>query len=105
MGYYTYHKLTIEPKDEKLLAQIITAIESESYEVRQALAGDSESMKWYSHDEDMRELSKKWPNVIFHLEGEGEDNEDIWVATYQNGRCHHRHAKIVIDPFDPEKLE
>lgn len=102
MGYYTDHKLTIEPDDEDLLRQIIDG-ELTNSELRYAL--DGETSKWYEHDTDMRELSRKWPNVIFHLHGEGDSNDDIWTATYSNGLCHHRAAQITIDPFDPDKLE
>lgn len=107
MGYYTYHSLTIEPDDDDLLRQIITS-ESEESEIRYALEDDgrtSQSTKWYCHDNDMRKLSQKWPNVTFHLHGEGEENDDIWTATYRDGLCHHRRAQITIEDFDPQKLE
>lgn len=104
MGYHTYHELTIEPDDEELKRQIIDGESSDS-EVRNLWVYGEEPSKWYEHDEDMRELSKKWPNVTFHLHGEGEENDDIWTATYVNGLCHHRAAQIIIESFDPDKLE
>jgi len=107
MGYCTHHKLKIEPEDFDLLRRIITSEDSEA-EIRFAVDEDGstyDSCKWYEYDSDMRELSKKWPDVTFHLHGEGKQNNDIWSATYKNGLCHHRRAQIFIEPYDPSKLE
>ena len=109
MGYITYHTLTIEPENEDLLREIWgKECNKENSGYVYALSADgsvADSCKWYDHDEDMRRISKEYPDTLFHLHGEGEECGDIWDATYKNGLCHHRQAEIEIDPFDPGKLE
>lgn len=64
--------------------------------VRDCLAG-LEEQKWYTHDEGMIALSRRWPAYIFRLEGEGEDQGDHWVKFYQGGRVE-EHRQPAWDP-------
>lgn len=41
--------------------------------------------KWYDRDEEMKELSKCFPDVVFWLEGMGEDADEKWREYYWNG--------------------
>ena len=61
--------------------------------------------KWYEHDEEMLELSKHFPNVVFCLDGEGEENGDIWRTYYKNGKKQYCPAKIIFDDYDERKLK
>ena len=61
--------------------------------------------KWYNHDTEMLDLSKKFPNVIFKLHGEGEETGDIWDTYYKNGKMQHCQAEMVIAPYDESKLQ
>lgn len=111
MGYETHYKLRIqtpEPnREDEILEQIIET-ESEGYpDLRWALGNDGYSgcrSKWYEHFRDMIEISLKYPDIIFHLLGEGEESGDIWEKTFVNGKCHAREAQIVMEEFDPSKL-
>lgn len=61
-----------------------------------------ESVKWYEHDKDMRELSLEFPELTFKLHGNGEDADDVWNAYYRNGKsC--RYEPIMPD-FDENDL-
>ena len=60
--------------------------------------------KWYEHTEDMLRVSKKYPNVIFSLYGNGEENGDMWVEYFMNGKVQTERAVITYADFDPEKL-
>jgi hypothetical protein len=64
----------------------------------------SDDCKWYDHDKDMREISKKYPETIFILEGEGEESGDIWKKYYLNGKCQVAKAEVIIPEFDETKL-
>lgn len=61
--------------------------------------------KWYSYENDMKELSKKFPNILFTLSGKGEESFDIWRRYYLNGKFQHCPAKITFDEFDETKLK
>jgi len=63
--------------------------------------GDSDQAgKWYDHEKDMRDMSKKFYGVLFTLHGEGEESGDIWNKYFLNGKCQVANARIVIDKFD-----
>lgn len=54
--------------------------------------------KWYDHEKDMVKLSKEFPNVIFHLSGDGEEQGDVWKEIYSGGaKQKSLKAKIVFE--------
>jgi hypothetical protein len=61
-------------------------------------------VKWYDHDQHMRKLSKKYPDILFSLYSNGEDIDNIWITYYKNGLGQFRQAKIVFDDYNPEKM-
>lgn len=61
--------------------------------------------KWYEHEVVMKEISKEYPDVIIQLTGEGEENSDMWIKYFVNGKMQHCEAKIVFEEFDPKKLK
>ena len=61
-------------------------------------------MKWYDHDEDCAEMSKSFPGVVFCLEGEGEENSDMWKSYYKDGFVQICRAVVTYPPFDKTKL-
>lgn len=64
-----------------------------------------DSCKWYRHDEDMKRISRKYPDTIFILEGKGEESGDIWKKYYLNGKCQKSEAVITFEEFDESKLQ
>ena len=63
-----------------------------------------EGSKWYDCDEEFLEFSKKYPDWLFILSGEGEESGDIWNTYYVNGKKQEAKARIVVDDFDASKL-
>lgn len=61
--------------------------------------------KWYEHEEHMKAISKQYPDVIFQLNGEGEESGDIWVKYFVNGKMQVAEAKITFDDFNEKKLK
>ncbi len=53
-------------------------------------------LKWYDHCDDMIELAQEYPEMIFMLEGHGEDINDHWREYYQGDRY-----KRVVMHWDP----
>jgi len=60
--------------------------------------------KWYDHEVDMRTVSHAFPNTLFTLTGEGEENGDMWVKYFKYGKIQRAPAKITYDEFDEAKL-
>ena len=56
-----------------------------------------DSWKWYEHDEDMVKLSLRFPDYTFILEGEGEENGDLWRTIYHDGQLERLNVKIVYE--------
>lgn len=47
---------------------------------------ESDGLKWYDHEKEMKQLSKEFPDVLFKLHGEGEDKYDIWDKYFMGGK-------------------
>ena len=60
--------------------------------------------KWYDHTEDMCKISEKYQNVIFSLYGNGDEDGDMWVKYFMNGKVQYEQAVITYADFDPKKL-
>lgn len=114
MGYYTtyyFHCELIGSFEQKLDENFYDLLKVSSFgddttwdrrlDNRYAFM-DGESVKWYDHDEDMLELSKKWPGVVFILDGDGEDTGDIWRSFYNNGKTYQWRPKIDRPKFSDE---
>lgn len=107
MGYYTSYDLTVyTPEDDGRLQEYRG---DENFKSIVASILDFtpfyDSCKWYDHENDMKIISKKFPNHVFQLHGEGEESGDIWQKWFVNGKVQTCHAKIVFDPFDPTQLK
>lgn len=100
----------IQQTTDALEASVIAAMEQEELYgivgfLNHVYDGDSESMKWYEWEDDMRFFSKKFPTVLFTLNGEGEENDDMWKAYFKNGKMQFCKAKIAFDPFNEKELK
>lgn len=95
MGYYTYYEIECfndkarEYVDKQMMKRIMSAISKKSnYEFTH---GDHSiysqgCIKWCYHDNDMIDISKQFPHVIFSVYGDGEERLDFWHNFYYNGR-------------------
>ncbi|UMO76292.1 hypothetical protein SEA_TOMAS_107 [Streptomyces phage Tomas] len=109
MGYYTDFSLTAEgsgPVYEKMMAErhkITFSHSNYDFTLGTWLDRDySDNLKWYEHEEDMKTLSSEWPNVLFILEGDGEEAGDMWKAWFRNGHMYKLTAKIVFETTKPD---
>ncbi len=106
MGYSTRYSLTVESAKsfKKQLAKIIRENENMSYALEED-GSTCQDCKWYDCDEDMLAISKKHPDVLFVLSGEGEESGDLWRTYYKAGKMQHAQAIIAFESYDPEKME
>lgn len=102
MGYYTFHTLTVYNTSDEV-------IDSADYEAEICEQFDEadfeEETKWYNSDSDMREFSKKYPELVFEIHAEGEESPDITNYYYKNGLCQECPAVITFDKYDENKLK
>lgn len=99
MGYYTRHELSIiNGRDQSV------DYENELTELTQYGRLFDDEIKWYNHEKDMIEFSKKHPNTLFMLYGEGEENIDIWKEYYKNGKTIRHIAEVVFPEFNENQL-
>lgn len=102
MGYYTNFKLEFDTVlDESVLLKELNEISDYVWGNDFALY----DVKWYDYDTHMKLISEKYPDTLFSLYGDGEEDGDIWVHYFKNGKTQYAEAKIVYEKFDETKLE
>ncbi len=101
MGYYTEYYLSANDQS------IVDGAEENLYNISgyQIEFGWNDGCKWYDHVKDMKLLSKMYPEVIFTLQGEGEESDDLWVKYFKNGKMQECKAEITYEKFDESKLK
>ncbi len=83
MGYYTQFTIDVE-YPHGYDGEILRDVFSPTYgELR--IGRELYEMKWYDHEREMIEFSKKHPNLEFILTGEGEERDDVWKKYFKNG--------------------
>jgi hypothetical protein len=106
MGYRTYYSLTItgdsfngaELDTSKLIDELRANNESAAYAL-ESNGCQSAHAKWYEHENDLKEFSKKYPNNTFILSGEGEEFPDLWKKRFINGKMARVDAVISYPDF------
>jgi len=89
--------------DEYLKIAVDNAIQAlDVFEEGNMRSGYYAYAPWSTVDEDMCELSRKFPTVLFELNGNGDDWDDIWVTYYLDGKMQFCPAAIVYPDFDPD---
>jgi hypothetical protein len=109
MGYYTNYSLEIKGKGpvyNRLMGQLDMVVPNDvyGYSLSSLVNDEAESIKWYNYEEDMRAMSKDWPNVLFTMKCIGEDHE-MWACHFMNGTSKKCDAKITFDEPDMTVLK
>ena len=60
--------------------------------------------KWYQHEKDMIKVSEKYPDIVWILDGIGEEGFDVWRKYFYNGKIQRANTSVVYDEFDQNKL-
>lgn len=128
MGYYTTYTLRTD-NDEKVnlkkfidelgkigvadffnegpvpIDELKDIVECEGEDAADSIDLQTEPIKWYENEEDMKKLSAVFPDVLFRLYGEGEESGDLWLCYHKNGKSQHEPAVVSYGEFDPKKLK
>ncbi len=115
MGYYTDYIVSanvskLAPDERINLYTALGALDIFGYDLEEYTERDDyfefsiSEITWYEHETDMREISKRYPEIIFKVEGHGEDYEDIWIEYYKAGKMQYCPAIITYDDFNEDKL-
>jgi hypothetical protein len=59
---------------------------------------------WPSHERNMKKISLKFPNIIFTLRGEDQNNGNVWVKYFKEGKMHIAATTISFEKFNSKKL-
>ena len=107
MGYYTNYNLEIIEGSFKSTTEPCShcggtgssCIEHDfPMHIKDNLDGET---KWYEHQADMKSFSKKYPKVTFKLSGTGEEQGDVWVKFFRNGKVVERRSVVNLDDTAP----
>ena len=105
MGYETDYKLTTEPRisQEKYLELLLKTSDYEWWEIEGE--GLAMSAKWYNHEDHMKTVSLMVKDVLFKLEGDGEEAGDEWIKYFKNGKSTTCNRITVLEEFKEENLK
>ena len=104
MGYYTRYELEVVEGNDELIGEFREDNENAQWAIDNY--GDSEEeCKWYTHGEDLTAFSKKHPEALFKLSGEGEESGDMWAQYFKNGKSQRCQAIVTFEEYDETKLD
>lgn len=103
MGYYTRYSLSwtnqgwVPPEGTTLDGLVGDYIDEHEHGrvMRRDGRAEEPSLQWHDCDADMAALSRAFPRVLFHLEGEGDEAGDIWDLYALDGMIQQHQAKVV----------
>lgn len=109
MGYYTRFSLTVYEGKHEVDSAFIPGFADKKlcgnfYSLQDFIDGGSDSCKWYDHKKEMLEISKLYPDLVFVLDGDGEEAGDCWREFYKNGKTYRWELEVKRPPFDSKKL-
>jgi hypothetical protein len=64
----------------------------------------NEFCEWKYHEDDMKEISLKHPNVLFELRGYGDSPWDVWVKYFCDGMMQVAKVTITAESVDKSKF-
>lgn len=115
MSFYTSYILSVRDatqdrfaelqaylKKKELIAYVFEDASFNESTDKEAVFFSWDQQKWYEHEEDMLEISVKFPEMTFQLYCFGEDDSH-WKEYYQNGISEECVGRLVFDK--PETIQ
>ena len=99
MGYYTNYSITHnKPELQEEILVVIQEISEHHFDIRNSTIQTEDAYKWYQHEIDMIELSNRYPEIEFQLDGQGEEFPDIWRQGFHNGEKTEKYRATITLP-------
>ena len=87
MGYYATFRFCLEEGSKEQYDAMLKDVH-ELMVIDPLSADYCFEAKWYNHEEDLEKISKKYPDIAFSVEGDGEDFDDHWIQYWHNGKSY-----------------
>ena len=87
MGYYTSYSISLVQGDYEEYESLLKELAEISQEPE--IVNESVYTKWYSQEKDCMEVSKRHPDILFEVSGDGEAGDDVWAQRWKGGFCEH----------------
>lgn len=114
MGYMTRYNLEVRDTKTDELLSVAELVERKVFDAfndtcyfdtldyfKELVEYETDEIKWYDHEKDMRGIAKKFPTLHFRLEGRGEDRDDWWIMDFLGDKWCKSTAKL-IPPDSPQ---
>lgn len=111
MGYLTRYKLKIKSyqdlEEAKIARKAIETYPFDGYANSfENMYNDwTDSFKWYDHEKELKQFSTLYPTTVFELQGNGEDQGDVWFKYFKAGKIQICQVVISFDVYDENKLQ
>lgn len=109
MGYMTDYNFwimdfeTLQDLDEGTIQEVFSELNKKT-EISE-YDDTSFQATWYEMEDDMIEFSKKYPDYLFEITGEGEEGTlDVWKEYFHNGKKQYCAGTIVYDELNKNEL-
>ena len=99
MGYYTEYDMEVIGDDDFNHKNEIT--QGSGY----SCLFDGDDIKWYDHEQQLRDHSENYPDLLFKLSGRGEEAGDSWVKYFKNGLMQICRVMETYEKYDILKLQ
>jgi len=116
MGYYrdfliTTPKTVVQREDVEDIVNLLKKKSGYSYFEVEIMYQNTlnyisiHDVKWYDCEEHMLEISRRYKNVLFRVDTDGEDCHDLNTHFFMNGKTYYEKAKIIMPEFDESKMK
>jgi hypothetical protein len=106
MGYYSNFTLNVNHPDESDIIDDLREHNEDAHKALDDLGQTQDSTKWYDMDKDMKEFSKKYPEVLFEMTRQGESGgDDQCIYYFRNGKAQECWVELKFPDFNPDKME
>jgi len=104
MGYRVCFMLQIENDlDNKILGEFLDECDEAAYALTE-MGYTNNDTKWNSCMDDLKAFSKKYPDRLFSLYGDGGGSDNFSVGYAKNGKGYEMPGEVKYPKFNKQKL-